>query len=859
VRAWLFTTDEAARAVTALLAPLGYTVARAETDGPPGPGERATLIIIEWVLYNDEATVRCQELARNWPGRLVVLLPDTEPERMAEALATGASDALVLPGDGARLQGRALAAKRSRDPAIDWADTFLRHPLPTFIFDADTLAILAVNQAMVRAYGWSRDELLSMTALDLRPISERARFEAFMSDTNRRLSETWIHHRKDGSLLEVEISTRSVAVAGHRAHIVVAEDVSERERAFQAHRRERFDYRRFFERTPDAVFTYAPDGSVVDGNPAFVAMLGEASLDTIIGRHITEFIHPDDHAEVRARMKTTLVRQAATVPGPIRFLGRDGAITWTEARGIGVTYAAGPAVTVVARDLSERRLADEALRLSEERFSKIFHASPACISVTRAADDCFIDVNGAFLAATGYAREEIIGRTGVEIGMWESPLQRAALGEITRSGETLRDVSVRLLRKSGEPLDFLLSVETFTVGGEACMVALGHDVTERNRLEEQLRQTQKMEAIGLLAGGVAHDFNNLLTAMRGYCEILLPELALGTAARDAATHIHRSTLRAASLTGQLLALTRRQPHQPKVILLNDVVTQLGALLGRIIGEDITLELRLCPELGCVRADATQIEQVLLNLAVNGRDAMERGGKLIIETANERASDGDKVRLSVRDTGRGMSEEVRRRVFEPFFTTKDMGTGLGLSIVSNIVSQNGGSIRVESAPGQGAAFHILLPRVEEAAATVAVTTPKALPVGSAHQTILLVEDDEDVREFVAFVLRRAGYEVLAAQDGTTALRAAGAHAGDIDVLLTDVIMPQTSGVELVAQLKPTRPHMKVLHMSGYPGENIARHGRIPEGAAFLQKPFSTEELVAAVQALIDDVEVAQPQM
>jgi PAS domain S-box-containing protein len=670
-----------------------------------------------------------------------------------------------------------------------------------------------------------------------------------MSANNRHPTDTWIHHRKDGSLLEVEIRTRSFPMPGHRARLVAVQDVSERERAFAAHRRERFDYRRFIERTPDAVFTYAPDGSVIDGNPAFVAMLGYASLDGIVGRHIADFIHPDDHAEVYARMKTTLVRQAATLPGPIRFLGRDGTIRWTEARGIGVTYAAGPAVTVLARDLTERRIADEALRSSEERFSKIFHASPACICVTRASDSRFIDVNDAFLAAVGYTRQEVVGHTGLELNLWPAPAERAAIEAQITAGEKVRDVSLHLRRKSGDPLDFVLSLETLDVAGEACVVALGHDVTQRLRLEEQLRQTQKMEAIGLLAGGVAHDFNNLLTAIRGYCEILLQQLGPATAARDAATHIHRVTVRAASLTGQLLALTRRQPHQPRVVVLNDVVRSMGALLGRIIGEDIALELRLAPELWRARVDPAQIEQVLLNLAVNGRDAMERGGLLVIETANQRDSDGEHVRLSVRDSGRGMSEELRRRVFEPFFTTKEMGTGLGLSIVSNIVARNGGSITVESAAGQGATFHVLLPRVEEAAAVAAPAAAKAAAPGG-RETILLVEDDEDVLEFVTYVLRRSGYHVLTAHDGATAVRVAAAHPETIDLLLTDVIMPQQSGVELVGQLRPTRPRMKVLHMSGYPGENITRHGRLPQGAAFLQKPFSSEELVDAVRTTLD---------
>jgi two-component system cell cycle sensor histidine kinase/response regulator CckA len=496
--------------------------------------------------------------------------------------------------------------------------------------------------------------------------------------------------------------------------------------------------------------------------------------------------------------------------------------------------------------------ADEALRISEERFAKIFHASPACITITRLSDDRFIDANDRFLVATGFSRQEVIGQTGVALGLWQRPQVRSGLSEAIRAGQKVRDVAVRLVRKSGQPLDFLMSLETFSMAGEECVIALGHDVTERKQLEEQLRQAQKMDAIGRLAGGVAHDFNNMLTVIRGYADLLVGELSGDTIASRAASQIRRSALRAASLTGQLLTFTRGQPHQPRVILINKVVLSMGALLRRIIGEDIDLDLKLAVDVGLVRVDPTQMEQVLLNLAVNARDAMARGGRLIVETANVVEGGEERVRLSVRDTGHGMSEETRLRAFEPFFTTKDIdkGTGLGLSIVYGVVVQNGGTVTVESLPGEGAAFHILLPRVADALdEEPASAAPRPTPQVGA-ESILLVEDDEDVRDFVEFVLSRSGYHVLTADSGVVALEVVRAHAGEIHLLLSDVIMPHMNGIHLASEIRPLRPGIKVLHMSGYPGDSIARHGEVAVGDAFLQKPFSASALTEMVRAVLD---------
>jgi PAS domain S-box-containing protein len=472
--------------------------------------------------------------------------------------------------------------------------------------------------------------------------------------------------------------------------------------------------------------------------------------------------------------------------------------------------------------------------------------------VTRLSDNTFVDVNERFCDLTGFTREELIGQTGVSVGLWPEPEQRARIEAVIRGGGKVRDVEVRLSKKSGDPIDVRMSLETFTVGGIECVFALSHDITEEKRLEEQLRQSQKMEAIGRLAGGIAHDFNNLLTAINGYSEILASDLQPGSAAHDAAAHINHSARRASSLTEQLLLFTRRQPQRGRVVEINDVVHSMSAMLARLIGEDVELVLELGCYVGCVRVDPAQIEQVLLNLVVNARDAMPDGGRLVLETVAATGTDARPgVRLTVRDSGCGIAPEIRAHIFEPFFTTKQVGkgTGLGLSIVYGVITQAGGSISVESAPGNGAAFHIWLPRVDEPAEAMAAATAYEARQQRGGETVLIVEDDEDVRDFVEFVLRQAGYRVLAAADPTGGLQFAEAHAGEIHLLLSDIVMPEMSGNEMAARAQALRPAMKVLHMSGYPGGR-QRHGGFAPSGAFLQKPFSVETLTQAVRTMLD---------
>jgi nitrogen-specific signal transduction histidine kinase len=388
------------------------------------------------------------------------------------------------------------------------------------------------------------------------------------------------------------------------------------------------------------------------------------------------------------------------------------------------------------------------------------------------------------------------------------------------------------------------------------------DVTDRVNLEEQLRQSQKLEAIGRLAGGVAHDFNNLLTVVTGYAEILQNRLHADDPVSVEVEHIRKAGERAVSLTRQLLAFSRRQMLQPKVLDLNEVVSEMGNLLRRLIGEDIDLITVLEPKLGRVRADPGQIEQVIVNLSVNARDAMPRGGRLLIETSNVELDEayargrvdlvaGRHVVISVSDTGSGMDEATASQVFEPFFTTKrnGEGTGLGLSTVYGIVKQSGGDIWVYSEPDQGTTFKIYLPRLDDLEETGGRDRRPTGPVGGS-ETVLLVEDEGEVRSLARKILEMNGYTVLEAENGDQALALAQRQERPIDLLVTDVVMPGINGRKLAERLTSLRGNIKVLLLSGYTDDALVREGMLDEALPFLEKPFTTLSLIRKVREVLD---------
>ncbi|OLC07756.1 MAG: hypothetical protein AUH42_02935 [Gemmatimonadetes bacterium 13_1_40CM_70_11] len=517
-------------------------------------------------------------------------------------------------------------------------------------------------------------------------------------------------------------------------------------------------------------------------------------------------------------------------------------------------------------DVTERKQAEDALRATQSRLRDVLASSTAVVYATK-------------LTAEGYApswvSENVTRVLGYDVSdaldpkWWAAHLhpsdRRRVLAELSTlltTGEltleyrfqgkngTYRWVhdEARLLRDSAG-----LPIEVF---------GAWLDITERKQLEEQFHQAQKMEAVGRLAGGVAHDFNNLLTAILGSADLMLDSLRAGVPEREEVEEIRKAALRAADLTHQLLAFSRQQVIAPTVLNPNDVVANMDKLLRRLLGEDVELRAVLAPDLATVKADSSQLEQVVLNLAVNARDAMPNGGKLTIETQNVEldvayarghvsSQPGDYVMLAVSDTGVGMDAATQARIFEPFFTTKEKGkgTGLGLATVYGIVKQSGGWIWVYSEPGHGTTFKIYLPRVAEAAAPAA---PSPAPPASVRgsETVLVVEDDEMIRHLVQRVLKANGYTVLVAASGRDAERVAGQHQGPIHLLMTDVVMPGMNGREVARRLAAARSGIRVLYLSGYTDDAIVHHGVLEPGIAFLQKPFTLAVLGRKVREVLD---------
>ncbi len=509
------------------------------------------------------------------------------------------------------------------------------------------------------------------------------------------------------------------------------------------------------------------------------------------------------------------------------------------------------------------RASQEGLRRSEMNFRSLVTNAPYGICRCDATGQ-LLDANPALLAMLGYSSAKELA--GKHLGALYADTQHwFELADYLRSAAPFNGLIVEWARKDGTATVVRVSGRAVSDGGKGRTFELfAEDVTERRALEQQLRQSQKMEAVGRLAGGIAHDFNNLLMVISGYSEFLLDRLGPEPALRAPAQEIASAAGRATSLTRQLLAFSRKQMLAPKILDLNGVVTENLKMLTRVIGEDIDLVMVPAAGLGTVRADAGQIEQVIMNLAVNARDAMPSGGKLTIETSNVSLDEeyarfhaplkpGNYVMLAISDTGAGMDSETQSHIFEPFFTTKGpKGTGLGLSTVYGIVKQSGGYIWVYSEPGKGTTFKIYLPRVAEAveAPVQILVAPESVAAEPGTETILLVEDEANLRYLARQFLEKQGYRVIDAADGAVAMQIAVAHEGVIHLLLTDVIMPGMNGRELAQRISEIRPNVKVLYMSGYTENVIGRNGTLDAGVRLLQKPFTLRDLKSKVREVLD---------
>jgi PAS domain S-box-containing protein len=638
---------------------------------------------------------------------------------------------------------------------------------------------------------------------------------------------------------------------------------TEQARAEEARRQGEERFRALIEHGADAVALVAPDGTLLFASHSIERLLGFAPAE-LVGHPGFERVHPDDAPRLHAALRDIIASPGTPASLELRWRHKDG--SWRHIDAVAVDRLAEPAVGAIVvnfRDVSERRTAEAALRESEERYRTLVEGVRDIIFAL-SREGTIASLNPAFETITGLRREEWVGQPFERLVHPEDlPLALELLGRVVR-GELRPASQFRVRTAKGDyRVGEFSATPQLHEGRLVGILGIGRDVTERVQLEQQLRQAQKMEAVGRLAGGIAHDFNNILTAITGYADLLLEDLGATDPRRQDADEIHKAADRAAGLTRQLLAFSRQQVLQPTVLEVNKLVSDLEKMLRRLLGEDVELGTRLAPTTGRVKADPGQLEQVIMNLAVNARDAMPNGGKLTLETGNvdldeAYAADhyparaGPFVLLAVSDTGIGMSEETQAHMFEPFFTTKEKGkgTGLGLATVYGIIKQSGGFIWVYSEVGHGTTFKLYLPRVEELAERA--SQPAQAPARAARgtETVLVVEDEAPVRSVARQVLERHGYTVLEAPSAEAALDIATRYSGTIHLLLTDVVMPGLNGRELASRLATLRPDARVIFMSGYTGDAVTRHGVLEPGSAYVQKPFTPDAIARKVREVLD---------
>jgi PAS domain S-box-containing protein len=749
-----------------------------------------------------------------------------------------------------------------------FSKAFYASPDPYIIADFSTNLMLDVNDAYCRVFGVTREEAIGRKNSDLglwADVAHRDRFVELMA-SHGEVHEMEQHRRnRKGETVVCRVTAFRTEIGGRACTIYRMRDITRERQAEQGLRESEEKFSKAFHASSDPIaIGEFPGGQITEVNDAFCELFG-CSRTSVVGHSGAEL---GLWADLRDRARfVELLSQTGTVreleAEKVRRDGRRVTCLITSHR-----LEIGGRQRMVTRftDITERNKAVQALRESEEKFHKAFHAMPDSVAISTLADGRIIDSNEGFTRMTGWAREEAIGHTIGELGLWTDAAQRDSVIGRLRHGEPVRTERIVVRNRQGELRQGLLSAVALDIGGQACRISIVRDITERQRMEEQLRQAQKMESLGQLAGGVAHDFNNILTVIQGHASFLLQEGFLAPSVREPLTQIQRSCAFAADLTRQLLLFSRSQAIKPGPVSLPDMVGQVKVLLDRVIGENIELKVTLPPGLPPVEADAGMVEQVLLNLVVNARDAMPAGGRIVISVLevtadgaylgrNPQARPGRFAGLRVSDSGQGIPPEILPKIFDPFFTTKTegKGTGLGLATVYGIVQQHGGWIDVDSQPGRGTTFTIWFPVSEKALASHAAPAPvlPRAPVARGRETILVVEDKEDVRAVLRAVLERFGYRVLLATDGADALGLWAQHGGGIALLLTDVMMPGgLTGKDLARQLRAQRPDLKVVFCSGYDANILDRATLQEPGTRFLTKPFEITSLVAMVRETLD---------
>ncbi len=814
---------------------------------------------------------------REQPLGLIVLLNINSERKYTEAdlpLVQGLARQMALVTENAQLHREVKAALQARDETMLMFDSFLEAaPVGIAYLDKD-LNYLKVNQAMAELNGLTVEQHIGRAMSDIVPLAEQT-----LGATLRQVLQSGKY------LTGVEFSASSpnaktfqdhwlgsfypVGLLGQEARGigVIMVKITAMKNAEKALRQSEQRFRQLAETLTSAVFIIY-ENKCLYANRASELLTGY-SVSELYEMVIWDILSSGSVEEFKASILPRIGADRVIKASEFTLTTKSGEIRWAYSNNSLIEYEGVSAILAAPVDITAQKKAQKALEQSEERFSKAFHYAPSAMTISD-KNSRFVDVNNTFLQGMGFQREEVIGHTGEELNIWVDKEDRNKFIATLQALGSVRDLEVSLRSKAGNILIGLMSGEVLLLDGEPFLISTLVDITERKQAEaalrqseERLRHSMRMEAIGTLAGGVAHDFNNLLTTISGYTEFLLASVGEEGPLREDVLEIKKASERAAALTRQLLAFSRKQIMQPKVLDLNLIVSEMNRMLRRLIPENINLYTVLQPELHLVETDPGQIEQVILNLVVNSRDAMPNGGKLIIETRNVELDEtyasqhisvvsGSYVLLAVSDSGKGMDSETEARIFEPFFTTKEQGkgTGLGLSMVYGIVKQSGGTIWVYSEPEQGTTFKIYLPIVV-GQLKPSKNTSLPQPVQSGKETILLVEDDEMVRRMTSKILRRAGYEVLEAANGAKALLKYQETQGEFDLLLTDVVMPDLSGRDLAEQLTLVRPDLRVLFMSGYTDTAIVHHGVLDRNTAFIQKPFTQASLTAKVREVLDN--------
>jgi PAS domain S-box-containing protein len=746
---------------------------------------------------------------------------------------------------------------------------FLNNPQPMWVFDVQTLQFLAVNEAAVRHYGYSRDEFLQMKISEICPPEDVSHLEAQLAQfpSDDQPQSEWRHLLKDGSVIHVDVLRQNVTFRDRAAKLVVLKDITKQKQAEEALRQGERKYRLIFEEALVGLYQSTPDGRILSANPAMAWMYGFETSEEYVA-YITDvqrqiYVDPARRTEFKRLME----ERGGVRHFEVQVYRRDGSKMWLSVNGRAVRENE----TIVgyegsAEDITDRKHLEDQLRLAQEQYREIFDTAMGGIFQST-PDGRYLNVNPAMAKMLGYDSPQEVIQTISDISqqVYVDPKRREELKMLAQQG-AVKDLECEVYRKDGSKMWISAYVRAIMEDGVVVRYeGMNTDITQRKLLEDQLRQAQKMEAVGLLAGGVAHDFNNALAVITGYSDLLEMSLPPESVSHRHAGEISKAGRRAAALTRQLLAFSRKQVIQPVVLDLNSATQELEKMLRRLIGEHIEISFERGTDLGRVKMDPGQVEQVLMNLCVNARDAMPLGGRLCVATANVELDQayarrhayvqpGSYVMLSVSDTGCGISPETQRRMFEPFFTTKDpgKGTGLGLSTVYGIAKQNNGYIIVDSEVEKGTTLRFYLPRLGENA-KVAATEPMLREVACGTGTVMIVEDEEALRRLARTCLESNGYLVLDAPDPAAALQLAEMDGRRIDLLLTDMVMPGMGGRDLANRMLVLHPRAKVLFMSGYSNDLLDQQRTFEPDTELLEKPFTLLALLNKVGKVLHGTE------